>query len=197
MDEKSKKILDDISVTKETAISLLRIKLGLIPAIGPILNEFFFDLPSRVKQNRLNDFIDELSQRLAETEETQIKKDFFSGDEFYDLITQVFESAVRTSAKEKHRALAQINQNSFRKSSKLLPDRASLFAKFIGELHPIQIRILKFIKEWNQQVYEVVTYEAFHSRFEGCCFLKFDKYEFKYFSGDLERKSLISMGCWA
>lgn len=194
MSNNTDKILNDISLTKETAISLLRIKMGLIPTIGPILNEFFFDLPSRIKQNRINEFVDELDARLKLIEESTIKSEFLQSETFFDLSIQIFESAVKSATKEKRKALAKIYISSFQISSNLLPERASLFTNFVSELEPIQIKILHFIENWNQQMHEVGSYETFHNRFEKNLFLKCDKYEFKYYSGDLERKSLISMG---
>ena len=68
--------MDTTSISKQTSISLLKIKINLVPIIGPVINELLFDLSSRITQDRINKLVEELETKMATIEANQINQEY-------------------------------------------------------------------------------------------------------------------------
>ena len=85
-----------------------------VPYIGGILNEFLFTYRSRIKQERLNNFVEGLIQLLQNIEEKEIDLDYAKTFEFADTFESVLERVTRTSEKEKVEKFHRIIINQLR-----------------------------------------------------------------------------------
>lgn len=180
---------------QETMISLLKTNISLVPVIGPVINEFLFDLPSRIIHKRLNEFVNELNLKLSKIETDNINKEYLNGDEFYDLTIKIFETATRTSTPQKRKALASVYIGAINGDTELNTDLYFLFAEFISQINSTHIYILHFIQKNEPGLAEIGSYENYFSKFKAHYDnMELDKYEFKYYNTDLESKSLISTG---
>jgi lipoate-protein ligase A len=57
--------------------------------VGSFLNEIVFDYRSRVKQNRLNEFIDLLSEEFSKRSHDEVDFKKMESDEFGDLFESI------------------------------------------------------------------------------------------------------------
>lgn len=84
----------------EAAISMAKSAFSAIPFAGGALNEIIFDYRSRLKQNRLNSFVELLSAFF--TSHPDIDPEQLTTEEFSDLFESVIRRVVQTRSKEKH-----------------------------------------------------------------------------------------------
>ena len=180
---------------KETLIGLVKIKIGLVPVIGSAINEFLFEIGGRVKQNRINEFVEVLSERVRAIEETKLNSEYLNSGDFFDITTKVFETATNIKQQQKHKALANLYIDAIRNKAVLDNSIYAMFANFISNLNSFQILLLNFINKNENQLSEIGTYEIFYGFFQNAHPENIiDKYEFKYYSNDLEIKALVSFG---
>ena len=74
---------------KEIAEATLKSIFGAVPYVGSFLNEIVFDYRSRVKQNRLNEFIDLLSEEFSKRSHDEVDFKKMESDEFGDLFESI------------------------------------------------------------------------------------------------------------
>lgn len=180
---------------RETTISLLKIKINFtFPIGGAIINELLFDLYGRIKQERVNQFVDVLGAKFEKLESSVVSSEYLHSEEFHDLILKVFEVASKSNIDIKRKFLANILFDSV--SSRLLNNEISiLFSEFIESMTTNQINILVFIQNNIEALVEIGSYEKYFEIFtKEFPDSGLDKYEFKYYSFGLEAKSLISTG---
>lgn len=193
--EKIDKPLHHFTISKEIAISGLKIKIGAIPFLGPIINELLFDLTGRIKQNRINDFVEELGSKMKLMESEMLDFEFLKTEEFYDLTVKIFEAATKINSMEKGKALANIYLAATRGAESSDTDLYFIFLDFISSINSNHIQILRFIKYCETDLKEIGTYERYFEKYNIIYTNNaLDKYEFKYYNGDLEAKALISTG---
>ena len=179
---------------KETNISLLKTKINFLPVFGPIINEFLFDLAGRIKQERVNKFVDVLAIKLNKIETTSIKTDYLKSEDFYDLTNKIFEHASKSKDDFKRQFLANIYFDSI-KFSKSKNEMTLVFSDFITSMTANHINILHFVKNYETELKEIGNYPSYYSLFnKNFPETIVDKYEFKYYNSDLEAKALISTG---
>ena len=85
---------------KESAISVAKIFLSTVPILGAYLNEELFDLPGRIKQNRLNHFTELLTDYITNS---NITIDFSKIDkeDFADILESILTRVSKTKSEEK------------------------------------------------------------------------------------------------
>ena len=89
--------------SKEIAKTVLKGLFGAVPYIGDLLNEVIFEHRSRIKQDRLNEFIKKLSEYFEANSEVtmNINSDNLKSEEFSDVFERILYSASKTSAEHK------------------------------------------------------------------------------------------------
>jgi hypothetical protein len=137
MTEKSKD-----AVTKQIIAGILRGGISAIPYAGGILNEMFFEIRSRIKQERLLSFLEEYSASLQELQaifklEERAKDESF-GDFFEFVLTRVVRNRAASKTKVYREALvkATVTDNFDTESYELL-------LPTIGGLSDSELLILK------------------------------------------------------
>ena len=84
---------------KEILVSTLKSIFGAVPFGGTALNELFFEYNGQLKQKRLNNFVEILSENF--TEESGIKLENIKTEDFNDLFESVLQRVVRTKSELK------------------------------------------------------------------------------------------------
>ena len=120
--------------------SVLRSLLGVIPSIGTALNEAIFDLRARLKQERLERFVEELVSILQTLESDKIDVAYIQSDEFVDFLEDVLIRAAKVRAEEKRRKLAAVLAGRLQAAEGTSFD--DLFLDLLISLSDTQVRIL-------------------------------------------------------
>ena len=89
-------------VMKETE-SMVRSIFGAIPLFGTALNEATFDLRARLKQERLERFIEDLAKNVHSLETEKVDTAYIHSEEFVDFLEDVLIRATKTRAEEKRK----------------------------------------------------------------------------------------------
>ena len=84
---------------KEIIISTAKSIFGIVPFGGAALDELFFEYNGRLKQNRLNRFVELLAENF--TDESEIKIDNIKSEDFSDLFEAVLRRVVQTKSELK------------------------------------------------------------------------------------------------
>lgn len=92
----------------KSAESVIRGLVGAIPYVGTALNEAIFDLRARLKQERLEKFVEELASILQTLESDKIDVAYIQSAEFVDFLEDVLVRAAKVRAEEKRRKLAAV-----------------------------------------------------------------------------------------
>lgn len=124
----------------EPNTTILKSLFGAVPYVGTALNEVLFERRSRLKQERLNNFIIEFSKFLGKYSPTDISHDFINSDAFSDIFESILRRVTNTNSNTKidrfKRVLAQqiINYEPF--------EYTETFLDLIERLNEKQIMIL-------------------------------------------------------
>lgn len=93
---------------RETLISVVKASIANIPIMGPFLNEALFDVHSRIKQERVEQFIQFLEKKIDQLSLESVTLSSFRSDDFTDLLEDVILKATRARQKEKLELYASI-----------------------------------------------------------------------------------------
>ena len=85
----------------KSAESVIRGLVGAIPDVGTALNEAIFDLRARLKQERLEKFVEELASILQTLKSDKIDVAYIQSAEFVDFLEDVLVRAAKVRADEK------------------------------------------------------------------------------------------------
>lgn len=127
---------------KKTDIAITSIKsiLGLIPYFGTAINESVFEHRSRVKQKRINDFVQSLSDYIESLNLDNPSTKHISSDDFGDVFETIVRKVSLTSNKEKVNRFKLILANQI--INPTIPDFIETYIDLISKLNEIQIQIL-------------------------------------------------------
>lgn len=96
------------SYVMKSTESVVRSLLGAVPSIGTALNEAVFDLRARLKQERLERFVQDLADALQTLESEMIDVGYIQSEEFVDFLEDVLIRATKVRAAEKRKKLAAV-----------------------------------------------------------------------------------------
>ena len=122
---------------KEILHLSLRQILDSFPVIGPILNNIFFEFRSRVKQDRLNKFIESLEQELAEID---IDPKKLQTEENLDLFESIFKKVAETRNEKKRNGLKNILVKGIKQQEQI--EYCEIFAELLMSVHPKELELL-------------------------------------------------------
>ena len=124
----------------KSAESVIRGLVGAIPYVGTTLNEAIFDLRARLKQERLEKFVEELASILQTLESDKIDVAYIQSAEFVDFLEDVLIRAAKVRAEEKRRKLAAVLAGRLQHAESTPFD--DLFLDLLVYLSDTQVRIL-------------------------------------------------------
>ena len=93
---------------KTSVESLIRGLIGAIPTVGTLLNEAIFEGRARLKQERLEKFVEYLADSLQTLDSDKIDRAYIQSEEFVDFLEDVLIRAAKVRAEEKRRKLAAV-----------------------------------------------------------------------------------------
>ena len=192
MDEDSKIQL------KHAAISAKNVVFSSIPVCGTILDEVLFGYRSRVKQERLNRFVEELEKYLRSMRSGDIDQEYLKSEEFGDIFESILRRVVNTASEEKVHRYKKILLNEIKHIYE--SDFKETFLDIAFRINDDQILILNHFREVKECESEGSTEQgAVDGRDEGAeaslkCkedFLGFDEGKYFFYVQDLVSKSLL------
>ena len=144
------KLENSLNIIEEINISFYKSLLSMTPLFGTVLNEIFFDCRARVKQNRLNNFIETLDKRLKEI---GIKtEDIKDNEDFIDAFELVIKKVVDTKAKYKINIFRDILINQLDTNKQIDTGLLDRFLDIIYQMSEIEIKILNDIKQLTENI---------------------------------------------
>lgn len=93
---------------KEYGIASLKGLIGAVPFAGTFLNEIAFEARSRLKQDRVNQFIIHFQEFMNDKTEDDLELDEIDKEEFSDIFEEILISVSKTSAQHKIEIFKQI-----------------------------------------------------------------------------------------
>lgn len=129
----------------EFGISATRSAIGAIPYIGTLLNEVIFDFRGRIKQERCNRFINELTKYMASIDEKCIDFAFIKSDDFSDLFESIIRRVIYNRSEEKMHRFKKILVKQMMVPSH--SDYTETFLDLVERLNEKQIEILSAYKD--------------------------------------------------
>ncbi len=130
---------------KEIGISTLKGLIGAIPYAGTALNEVLFEYRSRLKQNRVNKFIEELSKYFESIDENSIDLKNIKSEQFSDLFESILLRVVNNRSETKLHYFKNILINQIKNKTNINFDET--FLDLITRLNEDQINILNTYKK--------------------------------------------------
>lgn len=124
---------------KEVLASAAKSVFGAIPFGGSLLDEVVFEYSTRIKQNRLNNFIEILSYGFNEN--SGIDLDNIKSEDFLDLFESVLRRVVRTKSESKLRKYKDILIKELRSPSNQI-ELVELYLDLITDLSEEELTIL-------------------------------------------------------
>ena len=191
MDEDSKIQL------KHAAISAKNVVFSSIPVCGTILDEVLFGYRSRVKQERLNRFVEELEKYLRSMRSGDIDQEYLKSEEFGDIFESILRRVVNTASEEKMHRFKRILLNEM--THTYTSDFKETFLDIAFRINEDQILILKHFwkakddcgSEGNSEQRVVDDEGAETSLKCKANFLGFDEAKYLFYAQDLVSKSLL------
>lgn len=121
--------------------SVFKTAFGLIPYGGQLLNEVFFDYRSRIKQQRLNNFIEAVIAYLESKNVNAISLEIQQSEDFGDLFESIVRRVVQTSSEEKRIRFRNVLVGYVSNPTKL--DYRDTYLDILEKVNETQIHILK------------------------------------------------------
>lgn len=128
--------ITEISTQGDAAV--LRLLLSGVPILGPVINEVI-EIRGRIKQDRLNKFIELLATGL--TGKTEINEAILKTEDFIDLFESVIKRVVQTKSEAKHKRYRDILINQI-KNNFYDSDKSDRYLELIAVLNEAEILIL-------------------------------------------------------
>ncbi|RYE13945.1 MAG: hypothetical protein EOP45_20415 [Sphingobacteriaceae bacterium] len=139
--------------SKEIDVAVLRSMFGAIPVVGGALNEVIFDIRGRVKQERLNRFIELLSEFF--TNRPDFDAENLKSEDFGDLFEEVLRKVVQTKSSAKHKRYRDVLVNGI-ETSVFDIDNSSRFLDLISSLEEVEVIILSSYAKYGNELFQVM-----------------------------------------
>jgi hypothetical protein len=127
-------------VISEGRLSVLKGLIGAIPYAGTAINEVLFEARGRLKQERVNSFIEEFSAYLNKFKEDDLNIDQIKSEEFGDLFEELLVAISKTRSIEKRKAFRNLLVNQLLSPNPI--DYSLLILEITSSLQEAQIPII-------------------------------------------------------
>jgi len=190
MDEDSKIQL------KQAAISGKNVIFSNIPFFGTILDEILFEYRNRVKQERLNRFVEEFEKYVRSMRFCEVDQKYLKSEEFGDIFESILRRVVNTASEEKMHRFKKILLNEMTRT--YTSDFKETFLDIVSRINEDQILILNRFREVKDCESEgnsdqrVVHGEGTETSLKSKAnLLGFDEAKYLFYVQDLISKSLL------
>jgi hypothetical protein len=134
------------------ATAIFNSLVGAIPVVGPAIQEGLVDYWGRVKQERINLFLEGLKGYFESLNNSEIDPEFLRSEDFAQFFELVIKKVSETKSEAKHEYFRNILKNNLRTRS--ISDFSETFLNIIGQLHVQQIEILANHIHVDEEYYE-------------------------------------------
>lgn len=174
--------------SRDTAHLVAKASLSIIPGASELF-EYFVKPPL---EKRLERWRKEIAQSLRELEENQeIDLEILqNSDQFISIISQATTIAIRNHQREKLDALRNAIINSATEQNSQ-DDLHLTFIRFIEELTPSHLHLLKLLVSYEEKVSLLKSYPAIYQLLSEAVEDIISRDQFKLFVGDLVSRGLI------
>ncbi|MES2862708.1 MAG: hypothetical protein V4666_01180 [Bacteroidota bacterium] len=138
---------------KEALISVAKSLFSAIPYAGTALTELLFDYNGRIKQNRLNHFIEILSEGF--TQNSEIPLENIKTEHFNDLFESVLKRVVTTKSESKLRRFKDILINELKCPTE--SETVDIYLDLINNLSENEILILHHHRRFGKSYVQEIT----------------------------------------
>jgi hypothetical protein len=169
----------------------LRALVNLIPNIGGSLDVLLTSKAQRLSQKRIETLLSELRKQLEEVEESKIDKTFLDSEDWYDLVLQAFEKAIRTRSVEKIQSFSKILTKALTASENR--EHSESYLDTLAELSETEVRLARLVYEFkdvNIQSKDNRGQPIPNKFLEQCTFI--DHNGLQFYMKRLERVGLVS-----
>ena len=186
----------NISLLKESEIGVIKSLIGNIPIVGGLLNESFFEIRGRIKQERINAFIQDLSNYMADQEAFIVNAEHLKSEDFSDLFENVLSKVAKSRSKVKSNLFKQILLQQIARAIAI--DTAEIYLDIIDELNENQILILNgldkaFGSKYNNLQFQILklTKELYDlEREQNSRNIRFENFNNESFMASSEKSNL-------
>lgn len=124
----------------EIGVSIIKGALGAVPVVGQALLEVLFDCRSRIKQERINNYFQDIANELRSQSDLKIDLEYLKTEEFSDLVEDILLRVAcnRSQAKREHlkRVLLKAMQGH------RAPDMAKTYLNILDEITDEELVLL-------------------------------------------------------
>ena len=135
---------------KEHKVSVVKGILGAIPYAGTFLNEVIFEARSRIKQERVNSFIEEFGVYIEGVSD-QFNFESIDSEQIGDVFEEIITSVSKTASNHKRKVFKQILLNQL-SSQDIDTDETLRFINITNELTKSQLLILNAFNALSDNV---------------------------------------------
>lgn len=151
---------------KDKAMAVARAVIGSIPYAGNAANELIPLLFTAPLERRRQNWMNEIAHGLREVEKNRgvTIDQLQSNESFISVLVQATQARIRNHQREKIEALRQAICNSA-SGVDIGEDLQLLFVRFIDELTPSHLTLLRFFRDNEQKFKELESYEQLFQAF--------------------------------
>ncbi|MEX2597081.1 MAG: hypothetical protein WEC59_09165 [Salibacteraceae bacterium] len=135
---------DQNATSKELGLAILKGSIGAIPYAGSLLNEVLFEVRGRLKQNRINSFVESLSNYMESLDPNRLNLNQIRNEDFGDFFEELLISVSKTRSTSKHHAFRNLLVNQLMNTTKI--DTTEIFLELLKSITEKQIAILSLIE---------------------------------------------------
>lgn len=140
-------------ILKEIGIGFFKGVIGAVPHVGALLNEALFDIRSRIKQARLEQFLTELSLAVKVLEKN-INESTIKSEGFIDLLEDTIQKVVRNRSEEKRKIFAHILVSAMCENPIEDLDVKQMFLSVIDSLNEHELSVLRSLYLYSKKADE-------------------------------------------
>ncbi len=153
----------------EAGVSIIKSLLSAVPYVGTALDEVFFEYRGRIKQKRIEKFIEIFAELVGSIKQEQFNLDSIKSEDFSDFFEALLIQVSKTSSEKKLERFKQLLLKELIDPSPV--DYAELYLQILSGLHEKQIIMLSDYddvrgSEYNSAVGERNITEAEVTRIE-------------------------------
>jgi hypothetical protein len=127
----------------ESTTGVVKGLIGAIPWAGTALNEALFEVRSRLKQERLEKFVELLGETVEKLGEDAVRQETIRSPEFSDLLEDIMQNILKTHSEQKVRVFVTVMAATMCVSKLDDHDMRELYISVIGTLNESEMEILK------------------------------------------------------
>lgn len=151
--------VDKLDIPKKTLVnSLVSASIGLLPGGAFIIEGFNYY--GKIKQERLNLFLEKFKEYLESCSESEISEEFLKSEDFQGLFESIIKKVVETKSESKRETFRKILINSI--EAEKISDFSETFLNLTSQLQEKQIEILNIyhdtIVEYNRMSKEIYEF---------------------------------------